>query len=70
MSEKVKLKASIVPYSSVVGQSVGLRKPNGEVAAQIMICGASKPISRETAEALGHLIVAAINQLETEFDVN
>ena len=67
MSEK--LEAKLVPWSSVVGQSVAIHKPSGEVVCQITICGASTYPKKETAEALMGLVVAAVNQFEGEFDV-
>jgi hypothetical protein len=54
----MKLVASITPYSSVVGTSVVLRKPNGPVVAQYSVLLAG---SKARQIALATLLADAVN---------
>ena len=58
---RTRLDAKVVPYSSVVGQSVMLTDDNGYVVCQLSIVGASVPLSRRFCQELADKVAELIN---------
>lgn len=62
----MKLKANVVPYSSVVGGGLSLLDENGRARYQIMFIGTTDGISKEVTGALSKQIGDYINKYGLE----